>query len=251
MKKVLTCADFVVDFGMHIEKTETPDIYAIGDTHGIQTFISIVQSIGFKDCLVIHVGDIGLGFSATDDFYLDKLDALCQERNIMILGIRGNHDIPDMFFRESLQNKRLSNIELVEDYSYKTINNKIFVFAGGATSIDRRDRIIGKSYWKDEVFRLPESLDALEPADVLISHSMPSECPPYGFSNIKYWLSGDPTLRDELIKERRDLSILVEKTGVSQVWGGHFHMTMSERIDNVYYRILNINEIASITSYLQ
>jgi DNA repair exonuclease SbcCD nuclease subunit len=242
---------FVLNFGMYYEKIETHEIYAVGDTHGIQTFTSIVESIGFKDCVVIHVGDIGLGFSTTDDFYLNKLDTLCQEKNVKILGIRGNHDIPNMFRKESSQNKRLTNIELVEDYSYKTINDKIFVFAGGATSIDRRERVVGKSYWFDEVFRLPENLDDLTPADILISHSMPYECQPYGFNNIKYWLSGDPALKDELIKERKDISLLVEKTNVSQVWGGHFHRSISERIDNVYYRILDINEIVSITSYLQ
>ena len=241
---------------MYFEKTETENIYGLGDTHDLSTIGLLVDHYNLSNCVLIHLGDAGEGFGhnpveRNSPILFDRVNPILEERNIQLLIVRGNHSNPSYFDRNHFFNKELSNIEFVEDYSYKQINDKTFLFVGGATSIDRQARTIGLDYWTNEVFNLPDNLTTIKPADVLITHSAPIECPPYGFANIVGWFKNDPTLKEDLIKERSDISTLVKLSGVSQVYMGHFHQTVSERIDHIFYRILNINEIVSISNYLK
>jgi predicted phosphodiesterase len=241
---------------MYLEKIETPNIYGLGDTHDLTTIGILADKYDLSNCVLIHLGDAGEGFGRNpverdSPILFHRVNPILEERNIKLLIVRGNHSNPSYFDRLHFFNKELSNIEFVEDYSYKTLNDKTFLFVGGATSIDRQVRTTGLDYWKDEVFKLPTDLTIIKPADVLITHSAPSECPPYGFANILGWFKNDPKLKDMLIKERSDISTLVKLSGVSQVYMGHFHQTVSERIDHIFYRILDINEIVSISNYLK
>lgn len=246
----------VILFSMYFEQLTTPTIYGLGDTHDLGICRRIIEKYDLTDCVLIGVGDHGEGFGQNPierdaPVLFNLLNPTLVERNIKFLVIRGNHSNPDYFIPDHYFNTNLSNIEFVQDYSYKTINDKAFLFVGGATSIDRQTRTSGIDYWKNEEFVLPSDLSTLKPVDVLITHSTATECPPYGFANITGWFTDDPTLKNELITERQNISKLIEHVNCSQVYFGHFHQTISERIDNIFYRGLDINEVISISNYLQ
>ena len=235
------------------EPITTEQILALGDTHSIDVVSTVINGYNISNCILIHVGDIGIGFAhiEKDTSKLNWLNNLCVEKNIKFLGLRGNHDSPNYFHPDHQINKTLSNVELVEDYSIKTINDKKFLFAGGAVSIDRQYRTEGKDYWRGEKFVLPDNLETLEQCDVLISHTCTVKTQPYGFDNIKGWFKNDPKLKDDLIKERKDISTLVKQVNPSINVFGHYHTVIAERIDGIFYRGLDINEIVSVTNYLK
>lgn len=226
------------------------NVYVIGDTHTLD-YVSILEHYKLQDFVLIHVGDSGVGFGRgiSDFTHYYNLNLYCQNNNGHILTIRGNHDNPAFFVKGFSGHDAFSNLTYVSDYTYYKINDKVFLFVGGAISIDRQARVERIDYWHNEKFTLPDNLETLDPCDILITHSCPSIAPPNnGFSNISGWFKNDPTLKEELIKERKDIQTLVDQVNPSVNLYGHFHNSTSERIEGTWYRCLDINEILDITS---
>ena len=225
------------------------NIYIIGDTHNFKNpYELLAKHYKFKNFIMIHVGDIGVGVDAIniDKSVAEQLNEYCIENNGIFIGIRGNHDDPSLFGEQSVLNQ--SNVHFVSDYTYMKINNKVCLFAGGAISIDRIDREIGVDYWIDEPFKLPENYIELPQCDVLITHSSPINFQPNdGLGRIRGVLEKDPPLKNELIKERDLIQRLVDHINCSQVYYGHFHEVFSEYVEGVYARCLDINEVLDVT----
>ena len=109
-------------------------------------------------------------------------------------------------------------------------------------------RTEGIDYWKDEGFVLPQDYQELPPCDVLITHSAPSDVLEYeDLTRISGWFKNDPSLKEELIEERRLIRKLYEHVNCSNNWFGHFHAVSSVRIDGTWFRGLDINEVLDIT----
>lgn len=228
------------------------NIYALGDTHTLN-FVDILQHYEIKDFVLIHVGDAGEGFGhiTTDKYDLDRIHKYLEENNGQLLVVRGNHS-DTSFYRPNHWTSVYKKITFVPDFTYYRINGSVFLLAGGATSIDRVTRIVGEDYWVDEKFVLPEQLESLEQCDVLITHSTPLIAfPNDGFANIAGWFKNDPTLKEELIKEREDIQKLYEQVNPKAVVYGHFHKTVSEYIDGTWFRCLDINELIDLSSSLR
>ena len=221
------------------------NVYVMGDTH-TSDFVDILKHYELEDFILIHVGDFSIGFRSyeSDMFYIDKLNKYCREHNGRILVIRGNHDLPTAFVGDSIYNTEF--VEFVKDYTYKIINGKTFLFAGGAVSIDRQARIAGKDYWFEEGFVLPDDYTSLSVCDVLITHSAPVGFLPgkEGFAGISGWFKNDITLKDELIRERRDLLTLYNHVQPKLAFfHGHFHVSSVQYINGILHRCLDINEL--------
>lgn len=235
-------------------KLESENIYLIGDTHGLR-FIDLLKHYGIKDFILIHVGDAGEGFqhTASDRYDVDRLDKYCAENNGQILVVRGNHSDP-AFYHKSHWSSSFSRITFVPDYSYYTINGKVFLFVGGATSIDRVVRIENKSWWRGETFILPDDYPTLDNCDVLITHSSgSSEYPVDGLSRISGWFKNNPTLKEDLIAERNNIQKLYDHVNPSiGHWYGHFHFSSIEYnpTNGSIQRCLDINEVVDISKLL-
>lgn len=235
---------------MHNTELHCSDIVALGDTHSLPVISDILRHYKIMNSIIIGVGDHGEGFGC-DDCVLEELEEYLQETNNKFIAIRGNHSDPSYFKKEHKYNQKFQNIEFIEDYSIKTINDHVFLFVGGAISIDRTERKEGRDYWSDEPFVLSDTYLDLPQVDVLVTHSAPISAPPYGLTKIKYWLDRDVHLEDELITERKNIDILCQHVCPKINLYGHFHQVLSIRIDDIYYRGLNINELISITNILR
>lgn len=223
------------------------NIYFIGDTHELD-FVDVLEHYKLKDFILIHVGDTGTGFSkfSVDQARVGFLQKYCNENNGQIFLIRGNHDDPKYFVENSPLSS--SRVTFLPDYTYLKINGKVCLFVGGAISIDRQDRMLGEDYWQDEIFVLSENYNELPQCDVLVTHSSPLSCPPMdGLSRISGWFKNDPTLKEELIKERLDIEKLYLHVNCAQLYYGHFHMTSSYYDHGCFHRCLDINEIVDVT----
>jgi hypothetical protein len=201
--------------------TEKP-IYISGDSHGrfSELFIKIDKH-DIKDCWFISLGDDGFGFVHPEKQMrqFKDLNNRFKKRGIMWMGVRGNHQDPS--YHKGENRVVLSNMELLDDYTYKTINGEKFLFVGGAISVDRAIRTLNMSYWSDEVFVLDES--KIEKCDVLISHSAPNWVGPNTKNGIHYWCERDPSLWDECVAERLAHNRLVELCQSKRSYHGHFH----------------------------
>jgi predicted phosphodiesterase len=237
------------------------DIIILGDIHGDFNFMmSKIKeiNIGNKEEItyLIQVGDFGIGFNdRNDQEALFLLNTFFESRNIIALIIRGNHDSPDYF----KGNHIYSNLKLLEDYTTMTINDKKFLFVGGAISIDRRRRMRydeyrdQKSYWVDEKFVLDdEKLKDMVDIDVVITHASPELCVPYTFGSIVYdFAKDDNNLLIELQQERRDLTTMyymLKNNGCEllQWWNGHYHYSYTDMIYDTKFILLNINEFKEL-----
>ena len=222
------------------------NILLLGDTHSLD-FCDLLIHYDLNNFILLGVGDHGEGFLRSDKNNIEKLNAYCSEHNGYICLIRGNHSDPEFFNRKHWCNS-YENIEFVEDYARKTINNKKFLFVGGATSIDRQVRTAYRDYWPREKFVLPDNYETLEPCDILITHSSGiEEFPIEGLSKIAGWFNNDPTLKDELIQERELIQKLYNqvKPSIAHFWG-HFHEANIQFINGVKQQCLDINEVVSI-----
>lgn len=226
-------------------KEET--IYVIGDIHSDwKNVFEKIKYYDLRNCILISVGDIGIGFIPSDkqSRQLNLINDFFQGREIKFLGIRGNHDDPDYFNGEV----NLSNVRLLPDYHTEVINECKFLFVGGAISIDRTERLSGKSYWENEKFNLRE--DLVSECDILITHSAPVWNGPIDKTGLDYWIRKDVSLWSECLIERRGHSRLIELAKPKKHYCGHFHI--SSIIDNIgcESRILDILEIVIVRTAL-
>lgn len=223
-----------------------------------------IYHLELKDCIIISCGDLGVGFASRQQSYalFEALDVWFANRNILFLGIRGNHDDPQ-YFDGSIN---LSNFKLIPDYTYSTIQGKRWGFVGGAISIDRCDRVKNVSYWEDEAFILRE--DLIQPCDVLVTHSVPWWLGPYDKQGIKYWLDKekstnkynhnkpfypdfyDKDLWEECKKERQDISELIRLSKCKQSYHGHMHLFAQVEQGGCLARIIDILEFVEYREFI-
>ena len=223
-------------------------IYVLGDIHGNwNPLLTKIDEYDIRDCTIICVGDIGLGFKDFEDqeYELTAVNKKLRKRKIKFLGIRGNHDDP-WYFDGGYE---FSNMEFLRDYTVKRIEGRTFQFVGGAVSVDRKweKRVEGSSYWKDEGFDYnPEKFVK---CDVLITHSAPSWNGPADRDPISYWCDIDKTLWAELKLERLAHSRAILHSEPSRHYCGHFHVSSTAERDGCVSRILDIDELLEITHH--
>lgn len=217
-------------------------ILFLGDTHGDYDWIKIISG-DYTDCAIVHVGDIGLGFHSyktENEILTKKLLPVLQQNNNDLFLMRGNHDSKQRFAEFRKQN--LSYIHFPEDYEVVELNNKKFMFVGGAISIDRFGRTPGHSYWSDEVVVFEK--DKCQEVDVLVTHTAPSWCYPQTVNDMVLgWAREDKTLLEDLKKERNLLDNIFYLTKPSLHVYGHFHSNWNETINNCKHKLMDINEV--------
>jgi DNA repair exonuclease SbcCD nuclease subunit len=213
-------------------------VFIIGDIHG--QFPLLARQIAlneFKDCCLICVGDLGIGFNASREMELGNIAVLNEcfgRRNIQFLSIRGNHDDPAFFNGDHF----LSNFKLLPDYTGVMINDERFLFVGGAVSVDRKFRQFGLDKWEGEEFVLDES--AVAECDVLITHTAPTWIGP---NNRNHWFTNDDKLWEDCKRERDGVSKLVELCKPKYHYMGHFHEHSIVQRGGTVHRILDEFEI--------
>lgn len=230
---------------------EKQNIFLCGDIHGeFVTFGYLIKErYKIKNSYIFQLGDFGMGFY-TDNYYsqaLQRLDEKLQEDNNHLFVFRGNHDSP-VYFQQTNNPFECKNITFLKDYSELNLLGLNLLIIGGAISIDRQDRVEGRSYWKDEVFIFDETFDfSKKKYDVVLTHTRPKSCGAFkGFLNISDWLRYDKTLKDDLIKESETVDIVYQKTRPQHWYYGHFHESNLLIHENTTFRCLDINEFYMI-----
>ncbi len=165
------------------------NIYLTGDTHqNIKRFTLKnfpEQKDLTKDDYLIVLGDFGMFWNNTTTEQNIRKDLL--NKRFSTAFIDGNHEnfelikrlsTPQQMF-ESEINKVYEFIHLKRGHTYK-IHNKTFFVMGGAESVDKNLRMIGLSYWREELPSKQEmdfGLDQLDrcnwQVDYVLTHDAP------------------------------------------------------------------------------
>jgi len=227
---------------------EKPILF-LGDHHGAWLYVlDIIKDNNISDCYIICVGDGGEGFISKEK-QLRQFDYLNNEfknKNIEYKSIRGNHSDPYYFQKDNII--QLSNFQLIEDYTIMEYGDKKIQFIGGAISIDRTGRREGISYWEDE--KVVFDKDKCQSVDILVTHTAPSWCFPQQFNEMVYgWAGEDAYLLEDLTDERTVMDEIFKLCKPSLHLYGHFHTSVTERINGCIHKLLDINEIWSMDSF--
>lgn len=246
--------------------------FCIADIHGQYSIIDrIIKENELKNCYLILLGDIGLGFLNLDAHYAEykTTNDLCKKQNVHVFMIRGNHDDPKFFEEDIL---RFSNIHTVKDYTLLKNKNITMLCVGGAISIDRIARkqnyhrniyywkdmypsldeekikeILIPSYWENEkpVFNdvaLEEMAKNGEEINVILSHTCPSFSYPREKNGIKPFLRVDSKLLQDINNERDVMDKIFETvksfSPLKKWYYGHYHIHKFENIDGVDFLVL-------------
>jgi DNA repair exonuclease SbcCD nuclease subunit len=220
-------------------------IFVLGDIHGAFSILGKVASSIPGGSTLIQVGDFGIGFHSEgmEAHTLAAIDTILRKKSARLLVIRGNHDNPKYWGeRNEWWNSQFTHIEFLPDYTYRELGGKLFLFVGGAVSIDRAYRKEGIDWWRGEEFILDLNKVNQRP-DVVITHSCP-------LSVVSYVAGTMPQCSDELKelckKEQEDIEELWLATKPAQWFFGHWHVNNTIFLDKCRFRCLGIEEVKEI-----
>ena len=232
----------------HLLKTicedENSKVLITGDTHG-DGFKRIKDAKTLGGSILIICGDFGYVWNniKTNDYNLNIINDI----GIKVLFLDGNHEDFDllekypknMMFGGEVQILRENIIHLLRGEIY-TINNKRIFIIGGANSTDKEYRVLGESFWKQEVPNLIERDRAIQnlemennKVDIILTHTPPSSI--LKLMNKEY-----------RIDEYTDFLEYIKKTTSYRHWYfGHIHE--NKKVDKkhtcVYTNFVNFHRI--------
>lgn len=238
---------------MEIEINKT-EIFSWGDIHGkFDEMFDKIKQLELSDCLIIQCGDFGVGpfRGETKDDYLSlflEYDSFLKKQNVEVIAFRGNHDDPS-YFENGFRSKY---IRCVPDYTTIITPISNILLLGGAISIDRKNRIEGRSYFKNEGFNYDkEKLTSLRDIDIVMSHTAPSEIYPIGFNSLVFHYSNfDEKLLKDLNIERQLMSNaykdIIKNNKIREWHYGHFHNAHNSLYGDVRFVLNDINQFTNI-----
>ncbi len=227
-------------------------IYVTGDTHcrtdfqKLRSFSQTHRELTKKDYVIV-AGDFGGVWFKPD---LEKDLNLYSSLRFSVLFVDGNHENFDLLngypiteWKGGKVHKiREDIIHLMRGQVFEIEGKKIFTF-GGATSIDRPNRIEGKSWWKEELpsfEELDEGFKNLErhgyKVDYIITHSCDERAlwyPPLRTRQFEMWVYPENAL----------LSNFEDRVDYAHWYFGHYHMDgrLTERKTALYKEIIQIS----------
>ncbi|NQU84975.1 MAG: metallophosphoesterase [Mariniphaga sp.] len=239
-------------------------IFVTGDTHGAHDIGKLSSrqwktgnELDKKDYLII-AGDFGFIWrneaDAHEKYWMDWFD----KKPYTTLVVPGNHENYDRIFatpvtemfggKVRVYNDSVIFLERGEIY---TIADKIFWIMGGALSIDKDSRVLGQSYWQQELLTHEETeygIDKLRSVhgevDYIVTHAAP-----------KLWVNkilGKPSFRDIMLNKYNDptakyleeiLKVYLFK--YKQWFFGHYHSDATlydDKARALYFDIVEIND---------
>lgn len=212
-----------------------------GDWHGnTHRGINLIKWTAEKGMdRIYQLGDFGLWPGQGGAKYLLKLQHHAKENGITIFWLDGNHENHDALdlHRQAADghwpiptvgNDRI--LYMPRGHRFELDGHK-WAVCGGAISIDKDNRILGKSYWAQESITDEDVDFAISggKADVLLTHDCPADV-------IHDWLmvpNGRYKVLNESHKNRLQLQRVVDTVQPSWIFHGHLHYD--------YHKMVNMN----------
>lgn len=208
-------------------------ILMVGDTHGhhhvLWDKLTIAKSLGCSHVFVL--GDFGHWPGHDGILFLDLVNEFARAKNIGVFALGGNHEWWPDWNRRMEDPGRVTNqqgfvyvrsniLYAPKVHNWKWDGKRFFV-CGGAVSIDKRWRTLGKDYWEEETFA-ESDLESVKKyagpnVDYLLTHDA-SDHTNWGFP-----LVPDPDSADNRVRIDQAIAHLKPNT--------HFHGHMHHKYD--------------------
>lgn len=224
-------------------------IYYCGDLHGslsdnlLNFFHLNKNSISRKDYF-IQLGDFGFVWESLDDEVQKSTLEHLASQNITFCVVLGNHENYDEIEKLPIIKKFGGKVRVLESpigkiyffergEVYKIAGKKIFAF-GGALSVDKEFRVLGQSYWEQELPSQKEYDRALKnlekhnfEVDIVVTHTCPHSIIPY---------FGMEDIIDDPVSSFFDTLLLEKKLQFKEWRFGHFHIDRFFEHDNKKFK---------------
>lgn len=222
-------------------------ILLAGDTHAdLFWWDHLIAAAKQFECeLIFQLGDFGY-FENIPVYreYLDELSVMLREADIDAYWLDGNHDNhPLLWKKHKPKADGFATVRPRLRYAPRghcwTWDGVKFLAVGGAYSIDRADRTLGKSWWAEELTTDEDVVKACSHGfvDVLLSHDAPMGV------NIPNIIP-DIALANE---NRERLREVVVNTLPSVVAHGHYHRRYTDLIDIPLGAVKPADELGAYT----
>lgn len=206
-------------------------ILIVGDSHGNWRFFNQVIDIAIDNeiDLVIQVGDFGFWPEKRDEAMrpfpdpVDGFAALVNRRarnnSLPVWVVRGNHDwrVEAELYPGNMD--LTPGLHYIRDGSRVKLSEAIFLFTGGAVSVDQQARTEGLSWWPDEIVSMADILSSIEGGvcDVWITHDSVT-IPP-----MKRPLSFGPKVDMEVSIQKQRMEAIFNQVRPRLHIHGHWH----------------------------
>lgn len=213
-----------------------PEVVAVaGDWHGNGPWAeAVIREAAAHDIeILLHLGDFGIWPGPAGDEYLDDVEAACFQYGVSIWFVPGNHEDYTQINsgRTDVAGRRIfrDRIRALPRGWRWTWAGRTWCAVGGAVSIDRAERVPGRSWWPEEELTDAEAyaVIAAGPADVLISHDCPSGVVHTFGPTPDRWLAD--IRRTEAHRKR--LQRVVDGLKPDYVMHGHLHRPYERYVD--------------------
>lgn len=204
------------------------EIYCVGDIHGQpRAVLNSVTRLGIRDCALVFLGDIGLGFHDNHAGCCKFIETeICVPHNITAYLLRGNHDNPESFnLHKNELEESFPHVKILQDHDTVTTRTGLRgLVVPGSISIDRIYRIPGLSYWTDEL--MDYSFIPGEHYDFVLAHGGPT--PPV----LNHHTGGlfddmcrkDPGVKPDTDREQNYVGEVIKAATPSMWINGHYHV---------------------------
>ena len=212
-------------------------VMVVGDTHGgsngghgfvpgrfVEYKAKLCKDLGVDRMII--VGDFGMWPGHGGILFLDDLNEIARKYEITIFALRGNHDDKTQwdYLIDSPSATRdgsgftyvRSNVLIAPTYHQWKWAKKRFAIVGGAVSIDRGHRVVGKSYWPDEALTDDEVKDIEKYKGPAIDYLFTHDCSDH---TLMPWIV--PDLESKLNRQRIDKVIAALRPRFH--FHGHMH----------------------------
>lgn len=197
---------------------------------------------------IVHLGDFGYWVpDPVTRKYLFRVDKRLGELGMRLLFVDGNHEDHDRL--AALPVDPASGLRPVRDHiahlprgyrwTWQDEDGRPWTWLalGGAVSVDRHHRRIGKSWWPGEVLTEADVATATSGGvvDVVVSHDAPARV---SIPNIDRKLGWPADVMTDADAHRRLLLAACEQLRPRQLWHGHYHCRYDGELDlgSVDYR---------------
>jgi hypothetical protein len=218
-----------------------------GDWHGnTHRGITAIQEAAEKGISTIYqVGDFGLWPGQDGAKYLIKLQHYAKKHDVLVKWLGGNHENWDKIdyytnkfgFNDLIPIDGNDHILYMPNGYREEIDGHTWLMMGGAVSIDKEYRKIGKSYWPQEIISDEDAQRGLTGghADVMLTHDCPSDV-------IHDWMmipNGNYKILNESQINRIKLQGIVDGVEPQWVIHGHLHYPY-HKIVNTHYGNIHV-----------
>lgn len=186
--------------------------------------------------VILHLGDFGYTFNAE---FMKRVEDSCRDAGLPLLFVDGNHEDHPTLLRYGVKPNGLRKLtehiwHLPRGFRWTWAGIR-FLALGGAYSVDRRWRVQGVSWWKEETVTPEQAVEAsAQQVDVLLSHDCPAGVIIPGIDDSDSLPPFPPLEIMRAGEHRALLREVVDQARPAAIWHGHYHRRYQARADFGY-----------------